>query len=246
MLLGCDEETVYRDVIKYVDRPAPPTFVTVTETKECESTDTLKIQIELADIWKNGYFQKDSVLALTTACHALITVKGYTLVPKDTVVRDSIVYQDRVEYVDRPVKVYDTLWQTKVEQRVINQTEYIFPGNSVTYIPTDLQGYVNEFYAKCNELNIPLIGGDVVFSYVPQKDLPGVNWSSTTFEMAGNQQVIQLREDLIWEESRAAVFREMARWQLKKQYVTDISKILCPLFRTSPDPTVSEINILFQ
>jgi hypothetical protein len=247
LALGSCTETIYEEVIKldtvFLSRPVT-SFVTLPATRDTVFIrDTVRIETIIRDTILNNIHTTDTIYQVVTKDSLIIKVVEKTVTIRDTV---TVTVVNNVHTTDTLI-LRDTVEVVRVEQRVIYlATEYIFPYNSVTFIPTDLQKYYEEYIAEAYKRGKTLIGGDVVFSYVDPKDLPGEGWVSNTFEMAGNQQIIQLSSELIQEHSRAAVYREMTRWQLRKKYSNDPTKIMSNFFRTAPEPTQNEINTLFQ
>ncbi len=242
-LLGSCTETIYEEVIKldtvYVSKPQSllPTFITVRDT--IKIVDTVRVETIIT--------KTDTLIQIVTKDSLIIKEVEKIVYHTDTVeIVNTVV--NNVHTTDTVLVVqHDTVTLTEYVQRVVYlNTEYIFPGNSVTFIPDALMPYYLQFIQEAQSRGINLIGGDLIITYVDPADLPGENWISNTFEMAGNQQIIQLSSELIAEQSRAAIYREMARWQLKKKYSNDATKIMSNLFRASPEPTSQEINTLFQ
>ena len=251
-------EKIVHDSIPYAV-PGPvqfaPTFVPQSVDSSCQKTDTTNVEIKIKEIFENGEFKKDTVLAITTACYLKITVRGKVSIPPKIVysVRDSLIYEDSLIFIDRPVPypvpgptVYkDT---TIVEQRVVYvSTEYVWIGaRSINFVPEHLQSIYVEFFKEAEAHGKPQPGGNVIISYVPAEELAGENWVSDSFDFVGDQWVIRLSEELIVEHSKAAMFRELARWQMKKKYSNDVTKVMSPLF----DPTIplieTHLNVLFQ
>lgn len=252
-LIGC-EEIVYKDVIKYVDRPVPATFVQTSKTEECVSQDTTKVEILMPDVTANGTQSKDTTLAVTTACHMKITIKGKVVMEPILITKDSIVFRDTTIYITKNVPtpvpgptVYKdtTIYETRIVYETV-EYKYLFPGQSVTYIPQPFEIHFQSFRDAANERTKPLPGGDIVLSQVDPNELAGENWTSDSFEMAGFQWVIRISSDLTVEQSKSAIFRELGRMQLKKKYSNDVNKIMSPLFSVTRQITTNDLNILFQ
>jgi hypothetical protein len=254
MLTSCTEEIIIDRWIKgdsipypvYVDRP---TFVAVSQSTECVSTDTLDVSVVIGDIVKNGQIEKDTAVKVSTACTALIRIRGYILVPKDSVLvpgpiqylpGDSIPYPvpGPVEYVQVP----DTTWITKIEQRVIyKDTLYVLvETRQVFYVPDELMPYVSDFYTLAGQYGQEALGGMLLITYAKEEDLPGENWVSASFRHGFDysQMILMVSEEIPSEYLYTAILRELARMQLKKKYVTDTNKIMSPLF----DPYRLTIN----
>ena len=235
--LGSCTETIYEEVFKtdtlWLEKPRPtlaPTFITVYDTIETVRTDTIRIETVITKTdTLIQYVVNDSLIIQTVE-----KIVNHT---------DSIIIHD----VDTVwLTVHDTTVITEYVQRVIYESYfYLFPGQSANHVPDELKPYYDSFIADANARNIPLTGGEVIIQWVKQSDLPGENWRSSSWEMAGFQWVIYIDETLPIEESKSCMYREMARWQLKKKYSQDVNKIMSNFFRTSPEPTTNEINQLF-
>ena len=252
-LFSC-EEIVYKDVIKYVDRPVPvTTFVQTSKTEECVSTDTTKVEIIMPDVLANGQQAKDTTLAVTTACHMKITIKGKVQMEPLIITEDSIVYRDTTIYITNTVNVPGptvtlyrdtTIYETKVVYTT--NTIYLFPGSSAFYIPEPYKIHYDSFIEEGLKRNAPMTGGEVILTLVKPNELSGEGWVSESWEIQGFQWIIRLSDELTVEQSRSAIFRELARMQLNKKYSQDINKIMSPYF--DPSRTVSKLQIdeLFQ
>lgn len=251
LILGSCTKTEYEEIIKYIDRPGPMQFIPVTTEKECESTDTTSIKIVIEDVFKNGEFTKDTLLNVETTCSLLIKISGYTLVPRDSVVTEKIVYQDRIVYKDRIVTVYDTIREIRYDRSVVYlDTLYVIGSIRPVYsVPDELQGHVTDFYTLAGQYNKSFPGGVILIVYVHPEDLPGEGWVSESFWIGGypyGQMYIGVSESLPPELHRASILREMARLQLRKKYVTDVNKIMSPLFPPEAVITTNHLNQLFQ
>lgn len=237
--LGSCTETIYEEIFKtdtvWIDKPRQsiaPTIVTVIDTVEIHTIDTVSIEVVVHDVdTLIQYVTKDSIIVQT--------------VEKIIEHRDTVVVHDVDTVV---ITLHDTTYieVVRIEQRIIYTERYSFPGQSVFYFPDNLLHYYQEFVADAQARNVQINGGDIVCQYVPASDLAGEGWVSDSWYLAGDQWVISLSDQLLEEHSKAAIYRELGRIQLKKKYSNDVTRIMSPLFRTSPDPTASEINTLFQ
>lgn len=236
MLASCETIEVERLVFDtvYVDRPRQsiaPSFITVRDTVVIR--DTVSVTVVQHNTIINNIHTVDTVIQVVTKDSLIIQT-----VEKIVEHRDTIVIHDVDTIV---IALHDTTVLTEYVQRVVYlEYQFLYPGQSATFIPPPLQGIVNDFFTRCTDCH----GGDLVIEYVD--DLPGDNWHSNSFRMSGDQWILQLHTSLIVEHSRSSIYRELARIQRGKKYVTDASKIMCPWFRTSPEPTTNEINQLFQ
>jgi len=88
----------------------------------------------------------------------------------------------------------------------------------------------------------------LLITYAKEEDLPGEGWTSYSFRHGWDysQMIIQISERVPYEQARSCVFREMARLQLKRKYVTDVNKIMCPLWDVSREITQTDLDVLFN
>src|SRR5688572_30273500 len=234
-------EKIVHDSIPYAV-PGPvqfaPTFVPQSVDSSCQKTDTTNVEIKIKEIFENGEFKKDTVLAVTTACYLKITVRGKVSIPPKIVysVRDSLIYEDSLIFIDRPVPYpvagptgyVDT---TIVEQRVVYETtEYVWIGRTVFYIPEDLMVIYNKYFSDGAAYNKILPGGPVVVQYVPSDKLPGFGWHSTSYLVAGGQWLIELDENLTQDLAFTCLYRELSRMQMGKRYSNNQDEIMNVLF----------------
>lgn len=252
--LGCTK-TEYEEIIKYIDRPGPTQFIATSTETECKGIDTLSLSIEIK---QNGAFDKDTLMHLSTACQALIKIRGYVLVPKETIVvpGDSVPYP--VPYPvpgdSIPYPVYDTIWQTVYDRTVIyHDTAFVSDADHPTsWVPSELTPFMSEFQDEAFKRNKVVNGMPIIVQYVHPEDLPGDSWVSFSYHF-GNQYVIQVTESLPTEYLYSAMFRELARLELvpRKKYSSDPNKIMCNLFdpfrltTNSPDKK-QYLDVLFN
>src|SRR5688572_29217168 len=145
-LFSC-EEIVYKDVIKYVDRPVPTlasTFITVYDTIETVRTDTVEVKVIV--------HETDTLIQYVTRDSLIIQT-----VEKVVHHTDSIIIHD----VDTVwLTVHDTTVLTEYVQRVVYESYfYLFPGQSANHVPDELKPYYDSFIADANARNAPLTGG---------------------------------------------------------------------------------------
>lgn len=223
-------DTVYRDLVR-VD--------TVEVTVVVHDTVVLVNNVETVRV--------DTVVQIKTDSIFIEKIVEKIVNHYDTIIVERIITNVDTTYIDRVVTIHDTIYVTEYEQRVIYEALfYVFPGQSSFYIPDELKPYYDSFLQDAAARGVSLPGGDIVAQWVPLSDIPGEQWVSSSYQVSGFQWVINIWEGLPVEESKAAMYRELARIQLAKKYSNDVNKVMSPLFRTSPDPTVSEINTLFQ
>ena len=215
-------ETEYKEIIKYIDRPAlAPTIITIRDTVR----DTVSVNVVI--------HETDTVIKVVTK--EVIKVVEKIVNHYDTIINNVVqtIHDTTVLTVyDRTVIYKDTFWVATMIRPVNN-------------IPAELLIYVQEFYQLAGP---SANGGPMIIQYVHPEDLAGENWSSDSFWFGGqwSQMVIELDESLPGEQHRAGILRELARLQLKKKYVTDVNKIMCPLFNPARTITQSDLNVLFQ
>lgn len=223
-------DTVYRDLLR-VDtvevKVVVHDTVVVVNNVETVRTDTV-VQIKTDSIFIERIVEK--------------IVNHY-----DTVVTERIITNVDTVYIDKVVTVHDTIYVTEYEQRVIYQSvQFLFPGQSTWYVPDEFMTYYLDYDKAARDRNKLLPGGDLVVTRVNPDNLPGENWVSNFYIMAGDQAIIEISEQLPIEQARAALYRELTRWQLKKKYSNDVTRIMSPLFPVTKVITTNDLNILFQ
>jgi len=249
LALGSCTETIYEEVIKYVDRPVPGPmqFITTSTETECEGTDTLSFGVEIK---QNGIFEKDTLMHLSTACYALLKIRGYVLVPKETIVvpGDSVPYP--VPYAVQgdsiPYPVYDTIWQTRYDRSVIYKDTFwiVDPFNMVSFWPNEVHEYIVEFHQSCQDRGIFINGRPLLVQY--SDNLPGEGWTSFSYVVGFQQMIIEISDKLPPEQQRAGILRELSRLQRNKKYVTDVNKIMSPLWDPARVITAADLNELYK
>lgn len=236
-------ETIYEEIFKtdtvYLQRPP---IVQFSETVRVDTVEKTLVRVDTVEVTVVVH-ETDTVVQIKTDSIFIEKIVEKIIHHYDTVVKTLV----NTVYVDKIITIHDTVKTTVYEQRVIYQSiEFVFPGRSTFYVADEFKGYYDDYNKAASDRNVFLNGGNVVITRVNPDNLPAEGWVSNFYYVASDQAVIEISEQLPIEQCRAAIYREMTRWQLKKKYSNDISKILSPLFRTSPEPTVSEINILFQ
>jgi hypothetical protein len=239
MLTSCTE-TIYDEVIKldtiYLSRPSLATIITERDT--IHSVDTVKVEVVI--------HETDTLIQVVT--------------------KDSIIIRE----VEKLVTVYDTITQiinqidtvfiyvtdtveiqvVQIEQRVIYlDTLYVLvESRQVFYVPDELMPYVSDFYTLAGQYGSGALGGMLLITYAKEEDLPGESWTSYSFRHGWDysQMIIQISENVPSEQARSCIFRELARLQLKRKYVTDVNKIMCPLFDISRTITQTDLDALFN
>ena len=234
-LFSCTE-TIYEEVLKtdtvFVNRPVM-SFVTLPATRDTIFIrDTVRIETVITNT--------DTLLQVVTKDSLIIKV-----VEKEIYIRDTVVVTNTVK---ETVTLTDTITVVEYETRIVYlNTEYIyiFPGQSVTYIPEPFEPHFQAFRDEANARNKPLPGGDMVLMRIDPSELAGDNWVSDSWEVAGFQWILRISDQLTVEQSRSAIFRELARMQLGKKYVTDQNKIMCPWHNVNEPMTTQQLNDLF-
>ena len=222
-------DTVYRDLVR-VD--------TVEITVIQKDTVVIVNNVETVRV--------DTVVQIQTDSVFIERIVEKIVNHYDTIVTERIITNVDTIYIDKIVHVTDTVYETEYEQTVVYlATTYLFPGQSVFSVPDALMPYYTSFIQDAQAHGKAPTGGDLIVQYVKSEDLPGEGWISSYTEMSGWQSVIFIDEGLLPEHSKAAMYRELSRMQLKKQYSKDVNKIMSNFFRTSPEPTSQEINQLF-
>ena len=238
----------------YVDKPIRSLVQTIhTDTvyKELLRVDTVEVTVVVHDTIIQNVVVHDTVFQVKTDSVFIETIVEKIVNHYDTIVQtvyDTIINNViKTVYVDKIVEVHDTIYVTEYEQRVIYQSvQFLFPGQSTWYIPGPLLQLYNDYIKEGQDRNKPLPGGDLVVTYVPADQLPGESWVSNFFIMSGDQAVIEISEELTFEQSRAAMYRELTRWQLKKKYSNDVNKIMSPLYDPKKTITKPELDELFR
>ena len=229
--LGSCTETEYKEIIKYIERPTP-TFITSVDTVHL--IDTVEIRVVIRET--------DTVFQIVTRDSLIIKEVEKIIYHTDTVI---------VHDVDT---VVITLHDTTVVTQYIQQVRYydtlyvLVESRQVFYVPDELMPYVSDFYTLAGEYGNQALGGMLLITYAKEEDLPGENWTSYSFRHGWDysQMIIQISEKVPHEQARSCVYREMARLQLKKKYVTDVNKIMCPLFDPARTITQSDLDVLFN
>lgn len=239
----------------YIEGKPITNFVQTTHVdtvyRELVRVDTVEVQVVVHDttVIVNNVVtvRTDTVVQIKTDSIFIERIVEKIVNHFDTVIVERIITNVDTVYIDKIVHVTDTVYVTEYEQRVIYQSvEFMFPGRSTFYVADEFMPYYLDYDKAAKDRNVFLNGGNVIITRVNPANLPGENWVSNFYYVQGDQAVIEISEQLPIEQCRAAIYREMTRWQLKKKYSNDVTKILSPLFRTSPEPTVNEINELFK
>jgi len=236
--LGSCTETIYDEVIKidtlWLERAQSlaPTFITVTDT--IHLVDTVRVEVIM--------HETDTVIQIITRDSLIIKEVEKIVYHTDTVI---------VHDVDT---VVITLHDTTVVTQYIQQVRYydtlyvLVESRQVFYVPDELMPYVSDFYTLAGEYGSGALGGMLLITYAKEEDMPGEGWTSYSFRHGWDysQMIIQISEKVPHEQARSCVYREMARLQLKRKYVTDVNKIMCPLWDVSRAITQNDLDVLFN
>jgi len=243
-LLSCTEYEILNttDTV-YLEKPVQslaPSFVTVRDTVYIHTVDTIKVEVIIHDTIVNNIHTTDTLVQVVTKDSIIVKeVEKMVTVYQTVIEKDTIVVSDTVE-----IEVI------QIEQRVIYlDTAYVMIyTRSTTYIPPGIQPHVDEFFGRATNV----VGGHMIIQYTD--DLPGEGWNSFSYWVGGPassdnpyaQMVIEISSALPPELHRASILRELARLQLKKKYVTDVNKIMSPLFDPYRAITQNDLDILFN
>jgi len=246
MMLGSCEEIITEylpgDTV-FVDRPVntlAPTVTTVHDTIFIHTVDTLKVEVIIRDTVIHNVHTTDTLIQVVTKDSIIIKeVEKLVTVYKTVIQKDTIFVTDTLE-----IEV------VQIEQRVLyKDTLYVIAGfRPINSIPDELKPYVIDFYTLAAQYGKEVLGGVLLVSYAKAEDLPGESWTSSSFRHGWDysQMIIQISEEVPSEQARSCVYREMARLQLKKKYVTDVNKIMSPLFPVTTSITTNHLNELFK
>lgn len=241
LALGSCEEIVYEEILKrdtiYLDRPVQ--YITVATRDTVFIKDTVRIETVIKDTVINNIHTTDTILQVIVKDSLIIKV-----VEKEVRITDTVVV---VNNIRDTIRITDTITEIQYQQRVVYlSTEYVFPGRNAFYIPDELMPYYNSYVQDAQSRGIQLPGGSLVVQFVPNEQIPGVGWVSFYTKMSGDQHIIFLDEGLLVGHAKSAMYRELSRMQLGKKYVTDVDKIMCPLFSVTAPVNTQKINELFQ
>jgi hypothetical protein len=142
----------------------------------------------------------------------------------DTVMVYRIVYMDRIDsvFVDRIIYITDTIAITQV---VHVDTLYVYPARGVYSVPRELQSIIDAFYQDAFDRGLNAYGGHISITVEPI-DAVLQAYSYRTY----GQLNIVVNSNQTTDEMFLPIYRELARWQLKKQYSQDISHPMFPFY----------------
>ena len=237
-------ETIIDEIIKldtvYINTPRSVATSIVVEYDTVVIRDTVKVEVIIRDTIINTVHTTDTLIQVVTKdsiiireVEKLVTVYE-TIIEKDTIVITDTVFVDVIQ-IDQRVIYKDTLY-------VLVESRQVF------YVPDELMPYVSDFYTLAGEYGNQALGGMLLITYAKEEDMPGEGWTSYSFRHGWDysQMIIQISEKVPSEQARSCVYREMARLQLKRKYVTDVNKIMCPLFDPARTITQSDLDVLFN
>ncbi len=239
---GCEvyEITNTTDTI-YVDRPIQgivPTVITRIDTVVLR--DTVSVNVIITEV--------DTVYKVVTRDSVII--KEVKLTEYDTIfitLYDTIINNiHHYDTIRKTVTLYDTIYvydRTVVYLDSFVVVSYMRP---TYYVPDEIQPFIEEFYSLVHQYGRTTQGsGSIIVQFV--SDLPGENWTSTSFEVSENsQQVIQLDEKIPAALHRAGIFRELSRLQLGEKYTNIPDRVMNPTFSPETIVTKSHLDILFK
>jgi len=237
-------ETIIDEVIKldtvWMNTPRSVASSIVVEYDTVVIRDTVEVRVIVHDTIINTVHTTDTLIQVVTKdsiiireVEKLVTVYE-TIIEKDTIVITDTVFVDVIQ-IDQRVIYKDTLY-------VLVESRQVF------YVPDELMPYVSDFYTLAGEYGNQALGGMLLITYAKEEDMPGEGWTSYSFRHGWDysQMIIQISEKVPSEQARSCVYREMARLQLKRKYVTDVNKIMCPLFDPARTITQSDLDVLFN
>ena len=233
----------------YIEKPAARSVAqaTITQIDTVIIIDTVEVKVIVHDTIIHNIHTTDTLIQVVTKDSIIIKEVEKIVNYYDTIYQVVNNYDTIVEYVTDTVFV-DV---TQIEQRVIyHDTLYVITEIRPVYsVPDEIQPYVEDFYTLAAQYGKQFAGGVLIVSYVHADDLPGEGWVSESFWIGGQpygQMYIGISEEIPAEQQRASILREMARLQLKRKYVTDVNKIMSPLFDPYQTITQSDLNVLFN
>lgn len=255
LILGSCTETIYEEIIKtdtvFISKPQSlaTTFITVRDTVVIR--DTVEVKVIVRDTIVNDIHTTDTVYQVITKDSVIIREVEKIVYHTDTVkviVHDTVINDvHHYDTIVRNVIVHDTVEVYVYDRTVIYLDTFVTVSymRPVWSVPEDIIPHVEEFYSLCHQYGLNPPGGIMIIQYVT--DLPGENWSSNSFQISDNSQmIIELDQKYPAALQRAGVFREMAKLQLNKKYTQIPDRIMNPVF--SPQTTIikKHLDELFQ
>jgi len=224
--LGCTE-TEYKEIIKYVDRPAPalaPTFITDT----IHTVDTVEVKVVV--------HETDTVIKVVTkevikVVEKIVNHYDTTLITEIDTVFITLHDTTTLTVYDRTVIYKDTFW-------------VIDPFNMVTFFPNEVAPYIAEFAQSCWDRGLQVTSMPLLVQY--SNNLPGENWSSFSYIVGFQQMIIEISDKLPAEQQRAGILRELNRLQRNKKYTAVPDRIMNPLFDPAATITAAHLNELYK
>lgn len=187
--LGCTE-TEFIEVEKYIHK-----------------TDTVRLT-EFVD----RYFAGTDTVTITQIVEVPTPVRGEV----DSV----IIIETRIDtiYLQR----IDTVWRTQVvierdtvviREYTYGDTLFVWGGRDTYSVPSEVMPILSEFYQEAGLRGYEAIGGEVIIEIVPMDDV----LQAQSFEF-NTQVVIRINDNLSADERWLPLMRELARWQIGKEY----------------------------
>jgi len=221
MALSSCTETEYREIIKYVDRPAlAPTFITVRDTVR----DTVEVKVVI--------HETDTVIKVVTK--EVIKVVDKIVNHYDTIINNVVQ------------TIHDTTVLTVYDRSVIYKDSFwiVDPFNMVTFFPNEVAPFIAEFAQSCWDRGLQVNSMPLLVQY--SNNLPGENWSSFSYIVGFQQMIIEISDKLPAEQQRAGILRELNRLQRNKKYTTVDDRIMNPLFPPDRTITAAHLNELYK
>lgn len=215
LVLGACTEEIIIEKEKIVEVPAKPDTTTHQSGPPpvFSHADTTKCQVVMPDS------------TTCPACEPQVIVEIDSVFITQTITET--VYVDRIEYdtVDHYIHVYtDTLvWVSYMR--------------NTWSVPSEIMPFVEDFGGEAWARGIQTPGGPLIVSYVPESELPGEGWNSTSYWFGG-QQIILLNGEINPDHLYTPMLREQAKLQLNRKYNTRADDLMNPTF----DPARVTIN----
>lgn len=192
-------------------------------------------EIEYREIEKE-VLKRDTVTKFVDRYYAgLDTVEIEVLVPTPTRAESDTVFITQVDTIW--IQRIDTLWITKTETKTVYDTIWerhygdtlvLWTGGSYKMIPEELQPMSWWFFDEANSRKLNPPGGLLVMTV---KDLGAVQQAYS--HDVDNFHIIVLNSRQTWDEMFLPLMRELAIWQLGKDFSYDPTSVFYPLYPTN-------------
>jgi len=244
------EKLIYDTV--YVDRPpkaVAASFITTVDTVVI--IDTVEVKVIVRDTVILEVHTTDTVYQYITKDSLIIKEIEKVIYHTDTliqVVHDTVINNiHHYDTVTETIILHDTVTVKVYDRTVVYLDSFVVVSymRPVESIPEDIIPHVAEFYALCQQHGVQAPGGYMIIQYVAE--LPGEGWSSNSFQISDNSQIIiELDQRYPAALHRAGVLREMAKIQLGKKYTQIPDRIMNPTFSPEATITTNHLNQIFQ